>query len=159
MCWVQLSGPAVVLYGFTIFAQPGSDEDEYALLINENKEHFFRVHREYYVPVLNALFVLLIVSMASSLYLLRKKWKAFREREFSPAHVIFACPTVAYTNTLQAYRSSFLKYSLSPPGTPFKVSLKWFCLQFSQETGAKNFVIFAFLNIRRYGFTAIGSCA
>ena len=46
VCWVQLSGPAVVLYGFTIFSQPGSDEDDYALLIEENRRHFFYIHRK-----------------------------------------------------------------------------------------------------------------
>ena len=50
VCWVQLSGPAVVLYGFTIFSQPGSDEDDLALQVQANKEHFFRVHEKYYMP-------------------------------------------------------------------------------------------------------------
>ena len=48
VCWVQLSGPAVVLYGFTIFSQPGSEQGVVALLIPENKEHFYEVHRRYY---------------------------------------------------------------------------------------------------------------
>ena len=101
VCWVQLSGPAVVLYGFTIFSQPGSDEDDFALLIQANKEHFFQVHRRFYMPVLHLLFGFCMVSMASSLYLLRRKWKSFREKEFSPAHVVFCAPLVSHTNAMQ----------------------------------------------------------
>jgi len=122
VCWVQLSGPAVVLYGLTIFSQPGSNEDDFALLIQENKEHFYQIHRTYYMPVLHTLFAFCMVSMASSLYLLQVKWKSFREKQFSPAHVSFCAPMVAHCNAMQAYRSSLLKFSTSPSGTAFKVS-------------------------------------
>lgn len=128
VCWVQLSGPAVVLYGFTIFSQPGSDEDDYALLIEENRDHFYRIHRKYYMPVLNVLFAFCMISMASSLYLLRTRWKSFRDKEFSPAHVSFCAPLVSHTNAMQAYRSSLQKFSLSPPGTPFKVCVVSSCM-------------------------------
>jgi hypothetical protein len=115
VCWVQLSGPSVILYGLTIFSQPGSDADDHALLIEENREHFFRIHRMYYMPVLHTVFACCMVSMTSALYLVRTRWKSFREKEFSPAHVIFAAPTVAHTNAMQAYRSSLLKFSSAPP--------------------------------------------
>ena len=121
VCWVQLSGPAVALYGFTIFSQPGSEADDYALLIQENKEHFYQIHRTYYMPVLHVMFGFCMISMASSLFLLRTKWKSFREKEFSPAHVSFCAPLVSHANAMQAYRSSLQKFSTSPPGTTFKV--------------------------------------
>jgi len=123
VCWVQLSGPAVVLYGFTIFSQPGSDSDDFALLIQENKENFYQIHRRFYMPVMNILFTFCMVSMASSLYLLRTRWKAFRDKEFSPAHVSFAAPLISHANAMQAYRSSLNKFSPTPPGTLFKIWL------------------------------------
>ena len=123
VCWVQLSGPAVVLYGFSIFSQPGSDKDDFALLVEENKEHFFYVHRTFYMPIMHVLFAFCMFSMVSSLYLVRSKWKDFREKEFSPAHVSFGAPLVAHVNAMQAYRSSLQKFSPNPPGTTFKVSL------------------------------------
>ena len=122
VCWVQLSGPAVILYGFSIFIQPGSDEDEFALLIHENKDHFFQVHRRIYMPLMHTLFAFCMVSMASSLYLLRKRWKSFREKKFSPAHVSFASPLIAHANAMQCYRSSLNKFSSTPPDTVFKAS-------------------------------------
>jgi len=128
VCWVQLSGPAVVLYGFTIFSQPGSDEDAMALMMQENRDHFYQVHRRFYMPIMHALFAFCLVSMVSSLYLLITRWKSFREKEFSPAHVSFAAPLISHANAMQAYRSSLNKFSLTPPGTPFKLWLYhyWF---------------------------------
>mmetsp|Transcript_39335 Transcript_39335/g.94651 ORF Transcript_39335/g.94651 Transcript_39335/m.94651 type:complete len:326 (+) Transcript_39335:246-1223(+) len=123
VCWVQLSGPAVVLYGFSIFSQPGSDRDDFALLVEENKEHFFYVHRTFYMPIMHVLFAFCMVSMVSSLYLVRSKWKDFSEKEFSPAHVSFGAPLVAHVNAMQAYRSSLQKFSPNPPGTTFKLWL------------------------------------
>ena len=127
VCWVQLSGPAVVLYGFTIFSQPGSDADNFAMLDEENKERFYQIHRKFYVPIQHILFGFCMISMVSSLYLLKSKWKSFREKEFSPAHVSFCAPLISHTNAMQAYRSSLNKFSLTHPGTPFKVSFVW-CL-------------------------------
>lgn len=92
VCWVQLSGPAVILYGFTIFGQPGSDEEELSLMIPENKEHFFSIHRHFYMPVMHFFFVCCVVSMVSALYCLKTRWKPFREKEFSPAHISFCAP-------------------------------------------------------------------
>lgn len=123
VCWVQLSGPAVVLYGFTIFSQPGSDKDVYALLIQENHDHFFEVHRKYYMPIMHALFAFCMLSMVSSLYLLSTRWKSFREKEFSPAHVSFCAPLISHANAMQAYRSSLNKFSSTPQDTIFKASL------------------------------------
>jgi len=123
VCWVQLSGPAVVLYGFTIFSQPGSEQGVVALLIPENKEHFYEVHRRYYMPVMHILFAFCLLSMASSLYLLKTRWKSFREKEFSPAHVSFCAPLVSHTNAMQAYRSSLNKFSSTLPSTLFKTWL------------------------------------
>ena len=122
VCWVQLSGPAVALYGFTIFNQPGSDEDAFALLIEDDKYHFFQVHRQLYMPFMHTLFAFCMISMVSALYLVRSKWKAFKEKEFSPAHVSFGAPLVSHVNAMQAYRSSVQKFSPNPPGTSFKVS-------------------------------------
>lgn len=122
VCWVQLSGPAVVLYGFTIFSQPGSARDDSALMIPENKEHFIRIHQQYYMPVLHVLFTFCLISMASSLFLLRARWKTFQEKEFSPAHVSFCAPLVSHSNAVQAYISSLNQFSFSPTGTTFKVS-------------------------------------
>lgn len=123
VCWVQLSGPAVVLYGFTIFSQPGSDEDDLALLDEANKEHFFSLHRKIYMPIQHTLFACCLLSMVSSLYLLQTRWKTFREKEFSPAHVSFCAPLVSHANALQAYRSSLQKFSQTPIGTHFKLAL------------------------------------
>lgn len=121
VCWVQLSGPAVVLYGFTIFSQPGSFNDNSALIIPENKERFIRVHLEYYMPVLNVLFAFCMISMASSLYLLRARWKIFKEKQFSPAHVSFCAPLMTHANAIQAYISSLNLFSPLPPGSMFMV--------------------------------------
>jgi len=123
VCWVQLSGPAVVLYGFTIFSQPGSDVGNAALMLKENYDHFDYIHRKYYMPVLHVMFAFCMVSMVSSLYLLRIKWKSFRTKEFSPAHVSFCAPMVAHCNAMQAYRSSLQKFSTSPRGTTFELIL------------------------------------
>ena len=120
VCWAQLGGPAVVLYGFTICSQPGSKEDDLALLIPEKKEHFYQIHHKYYMPVLHVLFALCMVSMASSLYLLRARWQSFREKEFSPAHVSFCAPLVAHANALQTYRSSLNAFSSPASGKTFK---------------------------------------
>ena len=120
VCWAQLSGPAVVLYGFTIFSQPGSKEDELALSMPENKEHFIQSHHQYYMPVLHVLFALCMVSMASSLYLLKVRWQSFREKEFSPAHVSFCAPLVSHANALQTYRSSLNAFSSSASGKTSK---------------------------------------
>ena len=124
VCWVQLSGPAIVLYGFTIFSQPGSDVGNAALMLKENYDHFHYIHRKYYMPVLHVMFAFCMVSMVSSLYLLRIKWKSFRMKEFSPAHVSFCAPMVAHCNAMQAYRSSLQKFSTSPRGTTFEVSIE-----------------------------------
>ena len=124
VCWVQLSGPAMVLYGFTIFSQPGSDVGNSALMLKENYDHFYYIHRKYYMPVLHVMFAFCMVSMVSSLYLLRIKWKSFRMKEFSPAHVSFCAPMVAHCNAMQAYRSSLQKFSTSPRGTTFEVSIE-----------------------------------
>jgi len=123
VCWVQLSGPAVILYGFTIFGQPGSDEDEMALMIPENKEHFFRLHRKYYMPIIHLFFACCMISMCSALYCLKTRWKSFREKEFSPAHVGFCAPLISHTNAMQAYRSSLNKFSLMPSDHIFKNAL------------------------------------
>ena len=122
VCWLQLSGPAVVLYGYSIFSQPGSDEEELALLIPENKTHFFEVHRKYYMPLNHLLFAFCMISMASALYCLKTRWAPFRSKEFSPAHVGFCAPLASHANAVQAYRASLNKYSLSPPNTFYKVS-------------------------------------
>ncbi len=121
VCWVQLSGPSVVLYGFTIFSQPGSFDDNTALLIPENKAHFTWIHQHYYMPVLHVLFAFCMISMASSLYLLRARWKTFREKEFSPAHVSFCAPLFAHANAVQAYISSLNLFLYSPPDSMFMV--------------------------------------
>ena len=120
VCWAQLSGPAVVLYGFTIFSQPGSKEDELSLLIPENKEHFIQSHHQYYMPVLHVLFALCMVSMASSLYCLKVRWQSFKDKQFSPAHVSFCAPLVSHANALQTYRSSLNAFSSSASGKTFK---------------------------------------
>eukprot|EP01082_Thalassiosira_pseudonana_P002953 g3230.t1.1.5e174189 g3230 g3230.t1 contig12:1666290-1669497(-) len=125
VCWVQLSGPAVILYGFTIFGQPGSDEEELSLMIPENKEHFFSIHRHFYMPVMHFFFVCCVVSMVSALYCLKTRWKPFREKEFSPAHISFCAPLASHSNAMQAYRSALNKYSSLPPKSVFKVS--WCC--------------------------------
>jgi hypothetical protein len=132
VCWAQLSGPAVVLYGFTIFSQPGSREDELALTQLENNEHFYRIHHLYYMPVMHVLFALCMVSMASSLYLLRARWESFRGKEFSPAHVGFCAPLVSHANALQTYRLSLNGFSSPSSGKPFKARsfeslLFWVC--------------------------------
>lgn len=50
VCWAQLSGPAVTLYGFTrylirllllLFSQPGTRADNIALFIPENEVHYY----------------------------------------------------------------------------------------------------------------------
>jgi hypothetical protein len=122
VCWLQLSGPAVVLYGFSIFSQPGSDEDELALLTPENNNHFLLVHRKYFMPMNNLLFAFCMISMASALYCLKERWAQFRLKEFSPAHVGFCAPIASHANAIQAYRASLNRYSMSPPNTLFKVS-------------------------------------
>ena len=75
------------------------------------------------MPILHTLFAFCLISMASALYLLRKKWKTFREKEFSPAHIVFAAPMASHANAIQAYRSSLQKFSPTHPGTPFKLLL------------------------------------
>jgi len=121
VCWLQLSGPAVVLYGYTIFGQPGSDEDEMALSNPENNAHFFQVHREYFMPLNHLLFAFCMISMASALYCLKTRWAPFRSKEFSPAHVGFCAPLASHANAIQAYRASVNKFSMTPPNTLFKV--------------------------------------
>ena len=76
------------------------------------------------VPVMHILFAFCLLSMASSLYLLKTRWKSFREKEFSPAHVSFCAPLVSHTNAMQAYRSSLNKFSSTLPSTLFKASLE-----------------------------------
>lgn len=122
VCWLQLSGPAVVLYGYSIFAQPGSDADFLALSIPENKEHYYEEHRKYFMPLSHLLFAFCMISMASALYCLKTRWAAFRSKQFSPAHVGFCAPLASHANAIQAYRASLNRYSLSPPNTLFKVS-------------------------------------
>lgn len=75
------------------------------------------------MPALHTLFGFCMVSMASSLYLVRSKWKSFREREFSPAHVSFGAPLISHANAMQAYRSSLNKFSATPPDSTFKLWL------------------------------------
>ena len=123
VCWVQLSGPAVILYGFTIFGQPGSDEDELEFLIPENKEHFLRVHRRYFMPFMHIFFACCMISMVSALYCLKTRWKKFREKEFSPAHIGFCAPLVSHANAMQAYRAALNKFSVTPPDIPPMASL------------------------------------
>lgn len=72
---------------------------------------------------MNVMFAFCMVSMVSSLYLVKTRWKSFRDKEFSPAHVSFCAPTVAHANAMQAYRSSLQKFSPNPPGTVFKLLL------------------------------------
>eukprot|EP00984_Skeletonema_dohrnii_P033450 scaffold30111_cov72-Skeletonema_dohrnii-CCMP3373.AAC.1 len=102
VCWLQLSGPAVVLYGYSIFSQPGSDEEELSLLNPENKAHFFQVHRKYYMPLNHLLFAFCMISMASALYCLKTRWASFKSKEFSPAHVSAMCSPF-YTSPLDEH--------------------------------------------------------
>lgn len=96
VCWVQLSGPAVVLYGVSIFGQPGSDEDEIRLASSqENIQQFTSAHRTFYMPVMHFFFACCMVSMVSALYCLSVRFKRFREKEFSPAHVAFCAPILS----------------------------------------------------------------
>lgn len=122
VCWLQLSGPAVALYGYSIFSQAGSDEDELLLLNPEYKARFFAEHRKYYMPLNHLLFTVCMISMASALYCLKTRWASFRSKEFSPAHVGFCAPLASHANAIQAYRGALNKFSLSPPNTLYKVS-------------------------------------
>ena len=96
VCWVQLSGPAVVLYGTSIFGQPGNDEAELELASSqENIEHFTMVHRKYYMPFMHFFFICCLLSMCSALFCLSVRLRRFREKEFSPAHVAFCAPLLS----------------------------------------------------------------
>jgi len=123
VCWAQLSGPAVALYGFTLFSQPGTRADDNALFIPENEEHYYRIHRQYYMPILHVLFVLCMISMVSSMYLLISRYKSFRQKEFSPAHLSFCAPLVSHTNALQVYRSSLDAFTSPTSEIIFKLLL------------------------------------
>eukprot|EP00804_Cyclotella_cryptica_P014102 CCRYP_005559-RC/>CCRYP_005559-RC protein AED:0.33 eAED:0.33 QI:0/0.66/0.57/1/0.83/0.85/7/1098/978 len=120
VCWVQISGPAVVLYGFSIFGQPGSDEDELLLTVEENKQHFLSVHRTYFMPFMHFFYACCMISMASAVYCLSIRYKVFREKEFSPAHVGFCAPMLSHTNAMQVYRSAVKRFSLLPHDHAFK---------------------------------------
>jgi len=122
VCWLQLSGPAVVLYALSIFGQPGSDVEEMSVSNPKNKEQYFQVHRTYFMPLIHLLFVFCMISMASALYCLKTRWASIQSKEFSPAHVGFCAPLASHTNAILSYRSNLNKYSLSPPTTLFKVS-------------------------------------
>jgi hypothetical protein len=114
VCWVQISGPAVVLYGVSIFGQPVSDEAELELASSqENIQHFTYVHQKFYMPIMHALFVCCIVSMVSALYCLSVRFKRFKEKEFSPAHVAFCAPilSVSFDHCLSE-NSDYLLYQL-----------------------------------------------
>ena len=96
VCWVQLSGPAVVLYGASIFGQPGSDEAEMELASSqENIKHFTSIHRQIFMPFMHFFFACCMISMVSALYCLKVRFKRFREKEFSPAHVAFCAPILS----------------------------------------------------------------
>ena len=123
VCWAQLSGPAVALYGFTLFSQPGTRADDNALFIPENEEHYYRIHGQYYMPILHVLFVLCMISMVSSMYLLISRYKSFRQKEFSPAHLSFCAPLVSHTNALQVYRSSLDAFTSPTSEIIFKLLL------------------------------------
>ena len=111
VCWVQISGPAVVLYGFSIFGQPGSDEDELLLAVEENKQHFLSVHRKYFMPLMHFFFACCMISMASAVYCVSIRYNVFREKEFSPAHVGFCAPVLS-VRLIDNYFSSYAVWSL-----------------------------------------------
>ncbi len=122
VCWLQLSGPAVVLYAVSIFGQPGSDIEEMSISNPENKEQFLEFHRKYLMPLIHLLFACCMISMASALYCLKTRWASIQSKEFSPAHVGFCAPLISHTNAIQVYRGTLNKFSLSSPNALFEVS-------------------------------------
>ena len=121
VCWVQMSAPAVCLYGLSIMAQPSTDIGEEKLLSNTANMEFYRIHRKIYMPVMHFFFLLCMIGMLSAVHSLIVRWKDFRRKEFSPAHASLCAPLLSHVNALQAYRSVVDKFSFIPVGSPFKV--------------------------------------
>ena len=121
VCWIQISGPSIVLYTLTLLAQPPS----YAVESNLDPEQFLLVHRKFYLPCMHTMAVLSVVGVCSSVLGLCKRWNTIVNKPFSPAHAAFVFPCLSHANAIQAYRGAVDAFSTIPPGSAFKKIL--FC--------------------------------
>mmetsp|Transcript_32263 Transcript_32263/g.95016 ORF Transcript_32263/g.95016 Transcript_32263/m.95016 type:complete len:471 (-) Transcript_32263:1073-2485(-) len=121
VCWIQISGPSIVLYTLTILGQPTS----YTIESNLDPAQFLSTHHKFYLPLMHFMFVLCLVGVASSVFGLYKRWDVIVNKPFSPAHAAFVFPCLSHANAIQAYRGAVDTFSTITPGSPFKVAL--FC--------------------------------
>jgi len=116
--FVQMSGPAVVLYGLTIMSQPSTVEEELALLQLKDDIHesrYWKLHQQYYLPIMHFIFALTMIGAISAIHAVAVRWKDFKDKEFSPAHASFCAPLLSHVNAVQAYRGVVNKYGTRVP--------------------------------------------
>mmetsp|Transcript_20862 Transcript_20862/g.25828 ORF Transcript_20862/g.25828 Transcript_20862/m.25828 type:complete len:503 (+) Transcript_20862:503-2011(+) len=116
--FVQMSGPAVVLYALTIINQPATVEQEMAILDLPGGYHassFWIMHHKYYLPLMHFMFALTMIGAFSSVHAICVRWKDFRDKEFSPAHASFCAPLLSHVNAVQAYRGVVNKFGTRVP--------------------------------------------
>jgi len=97
VCWIQASAPAISLYAFTIVAQPDVQ------LSPAGMTKLAKLNRLVYMPCMHFMFFLTMLGISSSVQSLLMRWKTFRTKEFSPAHMAFCFPTLAHANAVQSY--------------------------------------------------------
>ena len=84
------------------------------------KAHFVSVLHHYYLPLHHFLFACSLLGVCSAVHGVLSRWKKFKEKSFSPAHVAFVAPTLSHTNAIQSYRATLNSLSnFAPDG--------WFC--------------------------------
>ena len=121
VCWIQISGPSIVLYTLTLLAQPSS----FTVESNLDPDKYLLMHRKFYLPCMHVMFVLCVVGVISSVVGLCQRWNMIVNKPFTPAHAAFVFPCLSHANAIQAYRGAVDAFSTMTPGSPFKVAL--FC--------------------------------
>lgn len=148
ICWFMISAPSITLYAVTLISQPMAEEEELMSSNPQMKTHFINVLHQYYLPLHHFLFGCSLLGVFSAIQGVSTRWKKFREKEFSPAHVAFVAPTLAHTNAIQSYRATLMSLSRFPTGGWFLTSvyIYWcFCL----FTGTIVCFIFTYKFLRR----------
>lgn len=105
VAWMIVSGPSSSFYASTILGQPTLYQESH-MDVSEWKE----VHLEFYVPFVTVIFAMALVGMATSVMSLVVRYREFRSKPFSPAHVAFCFATLNHANACQAYLATLDSY-------------------------------------------------
>lgn len=86
----------------------------------ETLEYFLNSLHHFYLPLHHFLFACSLVGVCSAIHGVLSRWKKFKEKAFSPAHVAFMAPTLAHANAIQSYRATIMSLSRFPEGGWFR---------------------------------------